>query len=81
MNINISNEYLTRDLAEASLLLTKKQKLLRLDRQGKVCWFVFADEEKCKQLSNQFFFGVCLVNAKSYFDAIQTLKNRIFSER
>ena len=73
--------YSTRDLGESSLLLSKKQKLLRLERQSNTVYFIFADRKTCEMLSNQFFFGVCLVNAKTYFEAIQTLKNRIFSER
>lgn len=74
----IENIYSTKDLAEASLLLVKNQKLIRLNRQGKTVFFVFEDKKGCADLSNQFWFGECLVNAKSYFEAIQTLKNRIF---
>jgi len=78
-NINIDNDYSTRDLAEAALLLTKNQKLLRLDRQGKIVYFIFSGKEECEKLSNQFWFGECLANAKSYYEAMQTLKNRIFN--
>ncbi len=75
------NEYTTRDLAEASLFLSKGIKLLRLDRQGKTVYFIFSDKTSCETLSNQFWFGECLVNAKSYYEATHTLKNRIFSGR
>lgn len=74
------NEFKTKDLAEASLLLVKNQKLVRLDRQGRIVYFVFDDKNNCEKLSNDFWFGECLVNAKSYYEAIQTLKNRIFSK-
>lgn len=77
--INMNDSYATRDLAEASLLLTKKQKLIRLDRQGKIVYFIFSGKERCEELSNQFWFGDCLVNAKSYYEAMATLKNRIFA--
>lgn len=71
--------YKTKDLAEASILLTKKQKLIRIEREGKVCWFIFQDKEKCQEIANQFWFGECLINAKSYYEAMLTLKNRIFA--
>lgn len=71
--------YLTKDLAEASLLLVKGQKLIGMNRESNTCWFEFADKNVCADLSNQFWFGECLVNAKTYFDALATLKNRIFS--
>lgn len=74
-----NNEYSTKDLAEGSLLLVKNKKLIRLDRQGKIVYFIFADRKSCEELSNQFWFGQCLVNAKSYYEAMTTLKNRIFS--
>jgi len=77
---SIVNDYSTKDLAEAALLLVKKQKLLRLERQGKVCFFVFANKEACENLSSQFWFGECLVNAKTYYEAMLTLKNRIFAK-
>lgn len=78
MDNELENVYSTKDLSEASLLLTKNQKLIRLNRQGKTVFFVFGDRKECDDLSSQFWFGQCLVNAKSYFEAIQTLKNRIF---
>ena len=74
------NEYKTKDLAEASLLLVKNQKLIRLEREGRIVYFVFGNKKTCEELSNQFWFGECLVNAKSYHEATITLKNRIFAE-
>ena len=37
-------------------------------------------KEECEEISNQFFFGELLVNAKKYHEATQTLKNRIFNK-
>ena len=79
MNNELENVYSTKDLAEASLLLVKNQKLIRLNRQGKTVFFVFEDKKNCEDISNQFWFGECLVNAKTYYEAMQTLKNRIFA--
>lgn len=69
----------TRDLPEASLLLTKGSRLLEIERDGNTCWFVFENKKSCEELSKQFWFGECLVDAKSYYQAMATLKNRIFS--
>ena len=76
----IENLYSTKDLSEASLLLVKNQKLIRFDRQGTIVYFVFADKKTSEELANQFWFGECFVNAKTYYGALQTLKNRIFNQ-
>lgn len=81
MNTEVRDEYSTRDLNEGALLLTKGKKLLKLERQGKIVYFIFADLKSCEELSSQFWFGECLVNAKSYYEAMLTLKNRIFSNQ
>lgn len=73
--------YKTKDLAEASFLLAKGKSLQRIEREGRICWFIFPNELECKQLADLFWFGDSTVNGKSFYEAIQTLKNRIFSER
>jgi len=72
-------EYSTKDLGEAGVLIVKDQKLLRIDRKGKTCWFVFEDKEECERLSNQFFFGELQINAREFYDALNRLKQKIFS--
>ncbi len=71
--------YRTKDLSEASALLTLRQKLIDIQREGKVCWFIFENKRSCEKIANGFWFGVCMVNAKTYYQAMVTLKNRIFS--
>lgn len=75
----MNNEYKTKDLAEASALLTKEQKLLRIEREGRICWFVFENRASCQQLSNKFFFDDLLVSARKYYESMMRLKNRIFA--
>jgi hypothetical protein len=79
METEIEETYSTRDLSEASMLLVKNQKLFSLERHGKTVYFHFANKENCEELANQFWFGECLVNAKTYYEAMTTLKNRIFA--
>lgn len=71
--------YKTKDLAEASYLLAKDTLLLDIERQGKICWFVFENKVECQKLANDFWFGNSTIQAKTFYESIQTLKNRIFS--
>ena len=75
----VQSEYKTKDLAEASFLLTKKVKLFRIEREGTICWFVFNDKALCDKLISEFWFDNAAVPAKLFYDAVQTLKNRIFA--
>ncbi len=71
--------YRTKDLSESAALLLSKQRLIDIQREGKVCWFVFEDKQRCEQISKEFFFGEYMVNAREYHQAITRLKNRIFA--
>lgn len=75
----MGSEYSTRDIGEAASLIVRKQKLIRIDRDNRICWFVFENIEECKKLSSDFFFGELLINARDYYEALGRLKNRIFS--
>ncbi len=76
----MKNAYKTKDLAEASFLLANGKKLLLLERDGRVCWFVYPDRTECETLVSSFWFNDAVVNAKNFYDAIQMLKGRIFSQ-
>lgn len=71
--------YKTKDLAEASFLLAKGKSLLVLERDGKTCWFVYPNQEECKELISAFWFGNALIQGRDFYQAIQMLKNKIFS--
>ena len=72
-------DYRTKHLAEAAMLLTMRRVLVEIEREGNVCFFVFENKKRCEELSKQFFFDTLLVNARDYYDAMNRLKNRIFS--
>ena len=72
--------YKTKDLAEAGVLIIKKKQLIEIERQGKICWFIFDDKKLCERISNEFFFGELLVNAREYYEALNRLKSRIFTQ-
>lgn len=75
----MDNLYKTKDLAEAAALVVKKTPLLDIERDQSTCWFVFENKKECERLSNLFFFGELLVNAREYYEVMARLKNRIFS--
>lgn len=73
--------YKTKDLAEAGALIIKKQELLRIEREGKTCWFVFEKKHECEEIANQFFFGNLIANVREYYEILNRLKGRIFSKQ
>ena len=76
----MDNEYYkTKDLAEAGALIINKQELVQIKREGSVCWFVFKDKSKCKELADKFYFGKMNANIRDYHEILNRLKNRIFS--
>lgn len=80
MAINQTEFYKTKDLAEASMLIVKKQQLNTLERDGRICWFIFVNKKKCEQLANDYYFGEVLVSAREFHEAMSRLKGRIFSQ-
>lgn len=73
--------YITRDLGESAVLLIKGKKLINHNWVGKICWFYFENEKECKEISNEYFFGEILVNARVFHEMETRLKNRIFAGR
>lgn len=71
--------YKTKDLAEAASLIVSKQQLIQIEREGKLCWFVFKNRKVCEKASNEYFFGNLQGNLRQYSEAMNVLKNRIFS--
>lgn len=71
--------YRTKDLSEASMLIVKRQKMISLQREGRICWFIFANKEECERLSHEYYYGEVLVNALEFHEAMSRLKGRIFA--
>lgn len=72
-------EFRTKDLYLASYLFAKEKILARVDREKHICWFVF--EDISNETINKFWAGKAECDAKTFADAIRTLKDRIFSEQ
>lgn len=74
----MKNVYKTKDLAEAAALLVSGKQLVEVEREANVCWFVFLNPGACRSAANQYYFGELFVNARTYREAINRLKNMIF---
>lgn len=77
---NKNNSFITKDLYLSALLYAKGVKLQKIDRQGRVCWFVFADKDLGQELQQKFIAKTVDVNAKEYTDALRTLKDLVFAD-
>jgi hypothetical protein len=77
----MTNEYLVKDLYEASFLYAKGVNLIELRDAGKYMWFVFENQNRCENLAQEYWSGSAVINAKALTDAQRTLKDRLFSNR
>ncbi|MFZ2205946.1 MAG: hypothetical protein WA061_03170 [Microgenomates group bacterium] len=72
-------EYKSRDLGECGALVTSGQKVINIQRDGKIVWFVFEHTEECENVSREYFFGSLKGDLHKYNEAMNTLKNCIYS--
>lgn len=75
-----NNLFVTKDLYLSALLYAKGIRLQKIDRQGRVCWFIFEDKNQSQLLYQKFIDKAVDVNAKDYTDALRTLKDLVFAE-
>lgn len=73
-------EYKTKDIGEAAALITTGIKIIRIDREGHICWFVFTKSDALRT-SNNYWSGELIVAAKKYNDNLRSLKDRVFAQR
>ena len=73
--------YQVKDIYVAALLYASQLKLLRLDRSGSSCWFIFRDRARAESLSDKYWTREADVNAKAYAEAVRSLKDMIFSRK
>lgn len=75
------DEYATKDLGEAAALICSSAKLLRLQKENKFFWFIFADKTICEQLASEYWVGSLKLPALPYSEALRSLKDRLFAQR
>jgi len=75
-----SSLFTTYDLGVSAALMCLGYKLIRLDRDDpRKALFVFKREAEIDS-ANQYFSDQLRVKARSFFDSIKALKNKIYSE-
>jgi hypothetical protein len=73
--------FTTYDLGVSAALLCLGYKLIRLDRDDpRKALFVFRKEKDIDTYANQYFSDQLKVKARSFFDSIKALKNKLYSE-
>ena len=75
------DEYLVKDLYEASFLYASGVRLLGLKDAGRFVWFAFEGKDECENLANGYWSGAAMINAKKLTDASRTLKDRLFANK
>lgn len=68
-----------KDLPCAAFLISSGLQVSDVERDGRVCYFVFAERERALDLCKGFWSGTATVNAKQYSDAMRSLKDLVFS--
>ena len=74
-----NDTYHTKDLTVSAVFLTLGRKIMKIEIIVNICWFIFVDSKKCQEIVNRLWYDRCMVDAKSYYNSITKLKNRIFS--
>lgn len=77
---SLNNTFTTKDLYISALCYSKGARLLKVNRQGRVCWFVFEDKNLCEEYQRQYFAKTIDVNVMAYVEALRTLKDLVFAE-
>lgn len=75
------DEYFTKDLGEAAGLICSSVQLLRLQKESKFFWFIFANKSVCEQLANDYWSGGLKLDARRYSEVLRSLKDRLFSQK
>ena len=76
------NEYSTRDLWVAAVLLTKGLELKRIEwRSSTTAYFVYPAPEACIKVVIEFWKGTLIVPAKDYAHSLKDLKFKLFRDR
>jgi len=79
--MNDLSTYSTRDLGEATALLTSGCVMTDLQWKNNRAYFIFEDVEHCKELSQQYFFGGLSQPSKFFYENLRTIKRKLYSEQ
>lgn len=75
-----SKEYATYDLGASAALLVKGHELLALNRSNpRKVKFIFKRQDDTEEIVNKYLLDALSIKARTYFDTIKALKNRMYS--
>lgn len=75
-------QYKTKDLGEASALITQGLKLVKLEHnEGGYYLFVFDDVKLAEAVAHTYWFGNLVQNVKRYNESLQNLKDMVHSQK
>ncbi len=74
------DKFVTKDLYFAGLLYALGLQFLGITREGNICWFEFSDYERCINLYPKYLSKELKVSAKSYEEALKSLKSFLFND-
>jgi hypothetical protein len=73
--------YKTYDLGVCAALLCENFELFSVDKENpRKAQFVFKREEEIEEIADRYFSDRLEVKARSYFDHLKALKNKLYSE-
>ncbi len=74
--------FTTYDLGVSTALLCADFELLSIDKNGNArkALFIFKRKDDIEEVANQYFSDKLKVKARSYFDHLKALKNKLYSE-
>lgn len=75
----MDNQCSVKDLYLAAYLFNEGQKLVDVNRQNNICWFVFDNKIKCDELMRGYWQNEASSKIKSYVESLRTLKDIIYS--
>lgn len=79
--LNTSDHYFTYDLGCSSALICADFELVSLDKTNpRKVQFIFKREDGIEKVVDNYWADRLEVKARTYFDNIKMLKNRIYSE-
>jgi len=77
---NLDEEWATFDLGCSAALISVGFDLVSLDKENpRKARFIFLNKKDIEGSANDYFSGKLKVNARTLFDNIKMLKNRIYS--
>ncbi len=76
-----NNTYKVKDLYLSAYIYASQKPLLRVEREGSTCWFVYGDKASCEALASAYWANTAVGNVKAIVDAIRSLKDLVFAQR